>query len=62
MSELKLRVSEANNEALTRHFLKLLCRIEERVEFLEVKLEELQSHLLWLEKELCKVKTEGGEK
>jgi len=56
VSELKLRVSEANNEALTQHFLKLLCRIEERVEFLEVKLEELQSHLLWLEKELCEMK------
>lgn len=58
MSELHstLKVSQANNEALTQHFLKLLCRIEERVEFLEVKLEELQSHLLWLEKELCEAK------
>jgi len=38
MSELKSKIIEANNEALTRHFLKLLYQLEERVEALEVKL------------------------
>jgi len=55
MSEpLKYRVMKANNDALTRHFLKLLCRLEECAEVLEVRLSELESYVKWVEKECVK--------
>ena len=41
MSELKLKIVEANNEALTQHFIKLLYQLEERVAVLEVKLQKM---------------------
>jgi len=50
-----IQVVEANNTVLTQHFLRLLCKLEERITVLEEKISELHSHLLWLEKELKEV-------
>ena len=50
-----VKIVEANNTALTQHFIKQLLRLEERITVLEEKFSELHSHLLWLEKELKEV-------
>jgi len=54
MSELKSKIVEANNKALTQHFLKLLFQLEERVAVLEVKLQIMLKEVDGVMKEVKK--------
>jgi len=49
-----VKIVEANNTALTQHFIKQLLRLEERITVLEECFTELRNRLLWFEKEYVK--------
>ena len=50
----KMKIVEANNKALTQHFLKLLFQLEERVAVLEVKLQIMLKEVDGVMKEVKK--------
>jgi len=51
-----VKVVEANNTALTQHFIKQLLKLEEKVNGLKVELEDLRDSIRWLEQELKELK------
>ena len=55
-----VKIVEANNTALTQHFIKQLLRLEERIEFLEERFTELRNRLLWFEKEYLRGEKRHG--